>query len=59
MARRRHHRRRNPSTEDVMAIAIGAVGGGLAVYLYMKGVAANAQTSTVALTSTQPTATGG
>jgi hypothetical protein len=61
MARRR---RRNPTKNDVLPIVIGAIGGGMAIYLYMKSqTSPTAGTQTVSVTtptlptvSTQPTA---
>jgi hypothetical protein len=38
MSRRRHRRNRNPlhMGEDTVAIALGVLGGGAALYLYLK-----------------------
>ena len=38
MARRRHHRKKNPTGEEIITLLIGAVGGGLAVALYYNAI---------------------
>jgi hypothetical protein len=66
MARRRRRRRNPVNKTDWMPILIGATGGGLAMYLYLKNMAATAPaTQTVSVTTptlptltTTPAATG-
>ena len=58
MARRRHHRRRNPTLKDLLPVSIGVVGGGAAMYLYMNAVAnSNPQLATSTPSTTLPTPT--
>lgn len=56
---RRHHRRRhNPSNEELLTLGLGAVGGALAMYLYVRSIqaAAAAQSGSVQITTTPPPA---
>ncbi len=64
MARRRRRRHRNPlalnpiNKADYMPMIIGAVGGGLAVWLYLKSVTTQPAGQTVSITTptlAQPT----
>jgi hypothetical protein len=56
MARRRHHRRRNPTLEDVLPIVIGVVGGAAATYLYMNAVANSNPQLATSTSTTAPVA---
>jgi hypothetical protein len=59
----RHRRRKNPTGEEVVALVIGAVGGGLAVALYYNSIVQSQQNqlgsgTTASNTGTPTTATG-
>jgi drug/metabolite transporter (DMT)-like permease len=53
---RRHHRRRNPSNEELLTLGLGAVGGALAMYLYVRSIQQAAAAQTSSLTVTAPPA---
>lgn len=54
--RRHHRRRRNPSNEELLTLGLGAVGGALAMYLYVRSIQAAAAAQTSSLTVTAPPA---
>jgi hypothetical protein len=51
-------RRKNPLSEDLVPITIGAIGGGLAIYLYFRPQLVAYQQQNAALASGATTTTG-